>query len=233
MTAADREKASTIESLWIDIGATSTDDARSRIEVGDAGVIEQPVARIGDGLIAARGMDNRAGAFVALEALRALAEDGAPNADVWAVAAAQEEIGLHGARTSAFGLEPDVAIVIDVSHATDHPEADVRGLGPRKLGGGAVLTRGSAVNPRVYEMLRDTARDNDIPWMIEPKPARTGTDADAISDSRAGVPTALVKIPTRYMHSSNELVSFADMDCCVRVIAGFVRRLDAGTTFAR
>lgn len=233
MTEDDMNKVSKIRTLWIDIGAKDGDDARSRIAIGDPGVIEQPLVELGGDLIACRGLDNRVGAFVALEALRNLSAGDRPAADVWTVAPSQEEITFGGARTSAFGLDPDVAIAIDVTHATDHPDADVRGNGLVTLGGGPVLARGSAVHPGVNRRLVDAAREEEIPYTLEATPRSTGTDADAIAYARAGVPAGIVSIPNRYMHSPSEMVSLTDLDNCARLIAAFTRRLGAEPDFRR
>lgn len=233
MNEDDMNKVSKIKTLWIDIGAKDGDDARSRVSIGDPGVIEQPLIELGDDLIACRGLDNRVGAFVALEALRYLSQDERPAADVWAVAPSQEEITFGGARTSTFGLEPDVAIAIDVTHATDHPDADVRGNGLCKLGGGPALARGSAVHPAVNRRLVEAAQAEEIPYILEATPRSTGTDADAIAYARDGVPTGIVSIPNRYMHSPSEIVSLSDLDNCARLIAAFTRRLGAEPDFIR
>lgn len=233
MEADERDKVSKIKTLWIDIGAADGNDAQSKVQPGDPAVIEQPTVELGDGLLACRGLDNRVGAFVALEALRNLADGERPRADVWAVAPVQEEIGLFGGMTSAFSLEPDVAIAIDVTHATDHPDADVRGGGLCKIGGGPVLARGSAIHPRVYEQLVEAARAEEIPYAIETAPVRSGTDADSIARIRGGVPTGLVSIPNRYMHSPSEIVSLSDLDRCASLIASFTRRLTPAPDFRR
>ncbi len=232
LSADDRGKASRIKDLWIDIGATSGDQAKEHIATGDPVVIEQPIVDLGNNLIAGRGVDNRMGAWVALETLRALA-DQRPAADVYALAAVQEEITFLGAHTSAFALEPDVAIVLDVTHATDHPDSDKRGQGEIKIGGGPVLARGSAVNPVVYQRLAELARRNEIPFAVDATPRSTGTDADAIAPARGGVPTGVVSVPNRYMHSPNEVISLDDLDAAVRLIALFVRDLETGSDFTR
>ncbi len=233
MTEEDMNRVSKIRTLWIDIGARDADDARSKVSVGDAGVIEQPLIELGDDLIASRGLDNRVGAFVALEALRLLSEGERPAADVWAVAAVQEEITFGGAHTSAFHLDPAVAIVLDVTHATDHPDADIRGNGICKIGGGPALARGSAVHPIVHQRLVEAGRAENIPHSIEATPRRTGTDADAISYERAGIPCGLVSIPNRYMHSPSEMVSLTDLDNCAAIIAAFTRRFNADVDLRR
>lgn len=233
LTPEDRDKVSKIRTLWIDIGAHSGDEARQRVRVGDPGVLEQPPLQLSNDLLAARGLDNRVGAFVALEALRLLAQGDRPAADVWAVATSQEEITFGGARTSAFELNPAVAIVIDVTHATDHPDADLRGHGRCKLGGGPALARGSAVHPGVQRALVEAAREEGIPFVEEATPRHTGTDADAIAFTRAGIPCGIVSVPNRYMHSPNEVVSWSDLEQCARVIAAFTRRLNAETSWLR
>jgi endoglucanase len=232
LSAEDRGKASKIKELWIDIGATSGEQARERVAIGDPMVIEQPIVDLGNNRIAARGVDNRMGAWIALETLRTLSGN-RPAADVYAVAAVQEEITFLGARTSAFSLDPDVAVVLDVTHATDHPDADRRGQGDVRIGGGPVLSRGAAVNPRVFQKFAELARAHEIPFAVEASGRSTGTDADAIAPARGGVPTAVVSVANRYMHSPNEVISLDDLDAAVRLIALFVADLGASADFTR
>ncbi len=150
-----------------------------------------------------------------------------------AVAAAQEETTFGGSRTSAFSLEPDAAIVVDVTHATDAPGIEVKESGRHPLGSGPVLSRGSTLHPRLFELLHDTAEREEIPFTVEAIGRNTGTDADAVHLSRGGVPTALVSIPLRYMHSPVELVALADVHAAARLIAAAARTLGADTSFAR
>lgn len=225
LTEEERGKASRIKDLWIDIGARDGEDARQSVAVGDPVVLDQGPVELLNGRLVARGIDNRMGAFVALEVLRSLAS-ARPRADVYALAAVQEEISFLGARTSAFALQPNLAIVLDVTHATDHPEADKRGGGDVKVGGGPVLDRGSMVHPGVFERLVAAAEAEGIPVQFSAAPVRTGTDADAIAPARSGIPCGLVSVPNRYMHSPNELISLDDLDAAVRLIARFVRDLE-------
>ncbi|MGH7504593.1 MAG: M42 family metallopeptidase [Longimicrobiales bacterium] len=223
----EKEKASKLTDLWIDVGAKDRDAAIARgVRVGDPGVIDVPLVELGDGLIASRSIDNRIGAYVVLEALRLLAQD-RPAASVAAVATAQEEIGYAGggARTSAYRLDPQVAIVVDVTFATDSPGIEKKELGEHKLGGGPVLTRGSAAHPVVFERLVATAEKEKIPYTLAASPKYTSTDADAIYLSRNGVATGVISVPNRYMHSPNELVSIEDLTRAARLIAAFVRTL--------
>jgi len=229
----ERDKATKVKDLWIDIGAKDGEDARGRVRVGDAAVLAAPVLELPNGHIVSRAVDNRMGALVALEALRRLAED-RPEAAVIAVATAQEEIGVGsggGARSGAFGLDPEVAFVIDVTHATDYPGAEKKGHGDHRLGGGPVLSRGSAVNPVLFERLAEVADREGIPYSLEAAPSRTSTDADSIAMARSGIATVLVSVPNRYMHSPNEMVSLHDLDHAAALIAATVKTLTADDEF--
>ena len=153
--------------------------------------------------------------------------------DVYALAATQEEIGFRGARTGAFELNPGVAIVLDVTHATDHPNADKRRSGDVRVNAGPALTRGSVIHPGVYRMLVDAAESAGIPYSVETSPQSSHTDADAIAPSRSGVATGLVSFPCRYMHSPSELVGLSDLEQSANLLAEFVRRLPAEFDFRR
>ncbi|HSH44827.1 MAG TPA: M42 family metallopeptidase, partial [Longimicrobiales bacterium] len=227
----EKEKASKVEDLWIDVGAKDRKDAVARgVRVGDPGVIDAAVTDLTDDLIVSRAIDNRIGAFVVLEALRLLADD-PPAASVTAVATTQEEIGYAGggARTSAYAIEPTVALVVDVTFATDAPGVEKKELGEHKLGGGPVLTRGSAAHPVVFDRLVAAAEREDIPYTIAGQARYTATDADAIYLTRSGVATGLISVPNRYMHSPNEVVSRGDLRQAARLMAAFIRDLDADT----
>ena len=149
------------------------------------------------------------------------------------MAAAQEETTFGGSRTSAFSLAPDAAIVVDVTHATDAPGIEVKESGKHELGSGPVISRGSTLNQALFELLFETAQKERIPFTIEASARATGTDADAVHVSRSGVPTALVSIPLRYMHSPVELVQLDDVRACARLIAAAALRLDEQTSFGR
>jgi endoglucanase len=182
--------------------------------------------------IASRAIDNRIGAYVVLEAARLLSKEPS-EAAVFAVATVQEEIGYHGggARTSAYALEPTVGLVVDVTFSTDVPDVNKKELGDHKIGGGPVISRGSAAHNMVFERLVDVADQEGIAHTIQASPRATRTDADAIHLSRAGVPTGLVSVPNRYMHSPNEIVSTADLHATAALLAAFIRSLDEDTDF--
>jgi endoglucanase len=229
----DSEKAVKLKDLWIDIGATSAEEAKARVGIGDVAVIRSDTLDLSDDFVAARSIDDRVGAVVVLEALRRARQKGC-TAHVVAVATVQEEIGYMaagGARTGSFGLEPDVGVVVDVTHATDHPSVEKKEHGDIRLGAGPVLARGAAINPVVYGRLLDAAKESGVDVQIQAIPAMTGTDADAIRMARAGVATALVSIPNRYMHSPNQLVSRRDLDQAAEIIAAFLVELSDGDSF--
>ncbi|MGH2617623.1 MAG: M20/M25/M40 family metallo-hydrolase, partial [Thermomicrobiales bacterium] len=226
----DRQKPTRLEDMWIDIGATDHDDAVRRVEIGDPAVIDTRFIELTDDLCVARSMDNRVGAFVALEAARLIAAERCA-AEVYAVATSMEETTFSGAYTASFGITPAVAIAIDVTHATDYPGADKKRDHEVKLGGGPVLGRGATINDGVYVGLRDAATNLNIPTAIQATGHSSGTDADAMIHSGPGTATGLVSIPNRYMHSPNEVVSLSDLDNAAKVIAGFIRSLTPESDF--
>ncbi|HEX6711229.1 MAG TPA: M42 family metallopeptidase [Rubrobacter sp.] len=232
MEPDERKKVSEIKSLWIDIGAKDADEAKGMVRVGDVGVIDQDLVELPNGRIASRSVDNRMGAFVVLEALRLLSEEEI-DAEVVAVACVQEEIGLYGARGAAFGLDPDAAIAVDVTHATDTPGVSKNEHGDHALGSGPVIKRATNISPIVSEGLVVAAEGENIPYTLEADSRSTGTDADAIQFTRAGIATGLVSCPNRYMHSPNEVVDVEDVENCARVIAAYIKTLSAETNFVR
>lgn len=229
----ERDKAPKIKDLHIDVGARDADEARALVRIGDVGVIDSEPLALPNGRLVSRSLDNRVGAYVAAEAARLVAAaQGAPG-DVFGVAVAQEETTFGGARTTAFSLDPDVAVVVDVTHATDQPGVE---LGPdtaHALGSGPVIARGTTLHPVVTELLIETAEQEQIAYTLESSGRGTGTDADALHLARAGIATGLLSVPLRYMHSSVELVALADVDATARLLAAFAQRLSARLTFER
>jgi len=232
MDKDDREKVSKAEALWIDIGAAGRVEAEARVRVGDAGVLAASVLEFPNGRIVSRSLDNRIGAFVVLEALRLLTTD-RPAARVTAAATTREEISSTGggARPGAAALAADVAIVVDVTHATDYPGVEKRRHGDYKLGGGPVLTRGAAMNPVVFDLLVASAEAEEIPYTVEGAARATSTDADNIFTALRGIATGLVSVPLRYMHSPNEMVALEDVARTARLLAAFSRRVTSATDF--
>ncbi len=233
LDADQRKKVVEMKSLHIDIGAADREEAEAKVSVGDPVVIStEPLGLLGDRLVS-RSMDNRLGAYVALEALRRCHEGDGLEASFAAIAAVQEEIGLFGARTSAFKVEPDLAIVVDVTHATDAPGIDEKELGSHALGSGPVIYRGATLSPKVFELLVETAAEAGIEHTVGATGNSTSTDADAVQFARSGIPTGLVSIPLRYMHSPVEMADLADVEATVELIAAFARRLSSDIDLSR
>jgi len=219
--------------LHIDIGASSREDAERLVRPGDVAVWQGEPLELENNRIASRALDNRLGAYSALEATRRVAEAGDAQLDVVAVAAVQEELGYHGARTASFALDPQVAIAIDVTWSTEVPGGNPKRVGKIELGAGAAVTVGPVVSPVVSDLLRETAEAEGIGHCIEVYSDRTQTDADVVHVSRGGVPTGLVSIPVRYMHSPVEVCSLDDLEAVISLVAAFARRLDRETSFLR
>ncbi len=233
MEQEERKKVSEIKNLWIDVGAKDADEAREMARVGDVAVLDHDAVELPNGRITSRSLDNRMGAFVVLEALRLLSEESGFAPEVVAVANVQEEVGLYGARGAAFGLDPDAAITVDVTHATDTPGIPKNEHGDHALGSGPVIARASVLSPIVSDGLISTAEQEGIPYSLEADSSRTGTDADAIQFTRAGVATGVVSSPNRYMHSPNEMVDLWDVESCARLISSYIKGLEANTDFVR
>jgi putative aminopeptidase FrvX len=229
----ERDRAPKTKDLHIDIGAADGDEAKTMVRVGDVGVIDVAPVTLPNDRLVSRSMDTRIGCFVAAEAARLVAADGGAPGDVLALAVAQEETTFAGARTSAFGLDPDLAIVVDVTHATDQPGVELGQVTAHKLGSGPVIARGTSLHPRVTDLLYETAEAEGLSFTVESLGRGTGTDADAVHATRSGIPTGLVSVPLRYMHSAVELVSLPDIDGAARLIAAFAQRLTPDMSFER
>jgi endoglucanase len=220
-----------IESLWIDIGASKKDEVLAKVAIGDVATYRLGLVKLGDDFIASPGLDNKVGTFVVMEALRIAVESKKLKCALYAVATVQEEIGLRGARTSCFGVDPHVGIAVDVTHASDNPGVDKKLAGDLKLGAGAVLDRGPNINPVLFDLLLDTAKQKKIPYQVAAAPSATGTDANAMQVSRAGIAAGLVSIPNRYMHTQVEVCSLKDLEACAKLLAETVLRIDGKSDF--
>jgi endoglucanase len=219
--------------MHIDVGAADREEAEALVRVGDPVVIRtEPMPVAGDRLVS-RSMDNRLGAYVALESLRRCHEGDGPGGSMAAVAAVQEEIGLFGARTASFQLRPDIAIAVDVTHATDAPGVDEKEIGSHPFGSGPAIGRGSTLSPKVFELLVETAEAEGIEYSVSASGRGTSTDADVLQISRAGIPTGLVSIPLRYMHSPVEMVDLRDVEATVQLLAAFGSRLSGDVDLSR
>lgn len=226
----DRDKPTELRDLWIDIGARDRAEAAAKVTVGDVAVLRQDFVQLTDDLCASRCLDNRVGAFLALEAARLLSAD-RPPLNVVAVASTQEETSYGGAEVAAFSLTPKVAIALDLTHPTDYPGADKKANGDVRLGNGPVLTRGVTLNQKVFQELRAAGRALGLECVVQGTGASSGTDADGMIRTGAGVATGLVSVPARYMHSPNEVLSLSDIDQTVRLLAQFARGVTAESDY--
>jgi endoglucanase len=229
MDEADRKKVPEIHEIWIDIGAASKKEALERVAIGDVATYDQELELLNGSVGTARAFDNKVGAYVVGETLIRLAKERKKlAAKVVSVATAQEEIGVRGATTSVYTVNPHIAVAVDVGHATDHPDCDNRKYGETKLGGGPIICRGANINPRVFDRLVAAAKKLKIPYQLEADPRPTGTDARAIQLGRGGVATGLISVPLRYMHTPSEVVDLEDVERSVRLLVEFAKGLEKG-----
>ncbi|MCD8140430.1 MAG: M42 family metallopeptidase [Planctomycetaceae bacterium] len=225
MDAKERDSAvSKIQDLWVDIGAKDKAEAEEMIELGDVGVVDRTPLRLPNDRLVARGLDDRAGVYVVVEALRLAAKEKVSVA-VHMVSSVQEEVGLRGAKTAAHGIDPHIGIAVDVGFATDFPNCNPKLVGEATLGGGPILHRGPNFNPAVYDRLMRAAKDSRIKVQQQPIQRGSGTDANVIQMTRAGVAAGLISIPCRYMHSSAEMISIKDADNAAKLLAKFLVKL--------
>lgn len=219
-----------LREMWVDIGAKNKKDAQRVVRVGDPITFRLEMVHLGQDLVTSPGFDNKCGTFVVMEALR-LCSIKNIKCSLFAVSTVQEEVGLRGAKTSCFGIDPHVGIAVDVTHATDYPDIDKRVNGDIKVGRGPTISIGPNINPPLEAMLVRTAKAKRIAHQMEAAPGATGTDANAIQLTRAGVATALVGIPNRYMHTQVEIVSLSDLEGAAKLIAETVTKIDRRTNF--
>ena len=232
MDAKDRKEVPETHQIWIDIGAKDRKEAEKMVSIGDPIVYDTKVVEMANNRCASRAFDDKAGAYCVFETLRRLAKTKAKCAyKLVSVGTTQEEIGTRGAQTSAFATDADVAIAVDVTHATDFPTCDVRKFGSIKLGGGVVISRGPNLNPVVTKRLVELAKKNKIPYQIEAEPRPTGTDARVIQMTRGGVATGLLSIPLRYMHTPCEVANLNDIKACVDLLEAFAKSLKNNDDF--
>jgi putative aminopeptidase FrvX len=212
--------------LVLDLGAKDGEEARSLVRPGDTAVIAGAPLELRNGRVASRSLDNRIGCYVALEVARRVAAEGGAPGDVVGLAVVQEEVGdFAGARTTAVAVQPEVAIAVDVTHATDVRGGDPEEDGEHKLGSGPALMRGPSLHPGVFELLYETAEAEKIGCTVEVSFGHTNTDADAVYLSRSGVATGLVSVPLRYMHSPVEVVQLDDIEAAIALVVAFARGL--------
>jgi endoglucanase len=227
LTSEEKKKVPEFQDIWIDIGVKDRKEAQELVTIGDPVTVTLGYRELRNDLAFAPGMDDKVGVWTVMETLRLLS-DRRLQAAVYAVSTVQEEIGLRGATTSSYGINPHVGIAVDVTHATDTPGNDKKQIGEVTLGKGPVIVRGPNINPHVFDRLTERARMHEIPHQVKAYPRGTGTDANAIQLSREGVATGLVGIPNRYMHSPVEVVSLRDLDAAAHLLAEFCAAVTSG-----
>jgi putative aminopeptidase FrvX len=229
----DHEKIPEIHELHLDIGANSKEEVEARgVRVGHPAIYADTAEELVPGRIIGRAIDNRIGGFILSQVLANLkTEPPRPAATLFAVNAVQEEIGGSGMKMISYRLEPNVAIVLDVTHATDSPGIDRNKHGSIKLGHGPTVTHGTANHPEVLKRLITLAEELGIPIQHESSSRSTGTDTDHVYAMRGGIPSALLSVPLRYMHSTVELVDLSDVERCVVLLTHFVRSITSKEEF--
>jgi tetrahedral aminopeptidase len=226
----EREKAPKLSELWIDIGAQNREEAQKLVPIGSVVTRAAQLEPLRGDLVVSRALDDKAGIFAVAEAVRRIHQQSEQlKASVFFVSAVQEEVGLRGARTGAFGVDPRIAVAVDVTYTSDHPSTSKQEIGEVAINGGPVITIGGHINPRVYQMLVAAADAASIAYQIDPQASGTGTDTDVIQVARAGVATGLVSIPCRYLHTGSEIVSLRDIDEVAELLARFVLALNEQT----
>jgi len=226
----ERKQVPKLHDLWIDIGAKSEDEAAKLVRIGDPVTLELGVRPVLNNRATSPAMDDKCGLWVVMEALRRV-DQGKLRCAVYAVSTVQEEVGLRGSRTSAFGIDPQVGIAVDVTHATDCPTIDKKQEGEVGLGKGPVIYRGPNMNPKVVQRLCQAATAHQIPYQMGASGRATPTDANSLQVNRAGVAAGLVSIPNRYMHSPVEMIALDDIDHAADLLARFVEGLEPDANF--
>ena len=230
MDSDERSHAPKLKNMWIDIGVSSREEAQQLVPLGSVATRAAQLELLRGELIVSRALDNKSGIFSIVEAMRRLHDQREKlKASVHFVSTVQEETGLRGARTSTYEINPHIALTVDVTFTSDHPETSKQLLGDVKLNGGPGLTIGGFTNPRVYQLLVAAATNADINYQYDIQAGYTGTDNDYVQVSRGGVATGLLNIPCRYMHTGSEIVSLKDIDNTAELMARFVLTLDEQT----
>lgn len=229
----ERKKKPEFKDLWIDIGASNREEAEKVVSLGDVATYQWEFATLLGDRATARGFDNKMGAFVMAEALRLLKDDGGldANVGVYAVGTVQEEIGLRGARTSAFSIDPQSGLAVDVNHAIDYPGLSKARYGQLDVGKGPSVMRGPNINPVVFDLIKAGAAEEQIPYQVDVEAAGTGTDANAMQINRGGMATGLLGVPLRYMHTPCEVLSMTDVENCAKLMAAYCRQVKPNTDF--
>ncbi len=229
--AKDRDTVIKFKSQFIDIGCSSREEAEELVAIGDPATFAVGLERLQGDRVISRAFDDKMGAFIVAQVLREVRRREPAPVDLYGVSTVQEEIGLRGGTTSAYGVNPDVGIAVEVGFATDYPEMDKKEIGEFKVGKGPIIARGANINPALFKLLVATAEEEGIPYQVMGAPRATGTDANVMQLTRGGVAAALVSVPIRYMHSPVEMLSLEDLQNAIRLLAGLVYRIENRNQF--
>ncbi len=228
--AEERAKVTPISGLFIDLGMSAR-RVKSLVRIGDVATYGVGFEKYGKGMAVSRAFDDKAGVYVVSRVMEELKKIGDVAAEYVCCASVQEEIGSRGALASSFAVNPDVAIALDTTHATDYPGLDASRYGSIECGGGPVIARGPNINPIVFERLCAAAKAEGIKVQFEAEPGNSGTDASAMQVQRGGCASGLVSIPIRYMHTPSEVLKLSDIEDTVALLKRFIVDLDSGVSF--
>jgi endoglucanase len=227
----DREMVVPFKSQFIDVGCSSKDEAVELVSIGDPVTFRVGVERLQGTRLTSRAFDDKMGAFIVAQVLREVRRQNRMTVDLHGVSTVQEEVGLRGGATSAYGVQPDIGIAVEVGFASDYPGADHKDLGEVSLGKGPVIARGPNINPVLFDLLKKTAEEESIPCQIMGIPRATGTDANVMQLVHGGVATALISIPLRYMHTPVEVLDWVDLEGAVKLLSALCSRITKNHSF--
>jgi endoglucanase len=225
MEPKDRETVVKFKSMFIDIGCPDRQSAAGLVAIGDPATFAVGLERLQGDRVISRAFDDKMGAYLVARTLIEVRRRGPAPVDLFGVSTVQEEVGLRGGTTSTYGVNPDVGLAVEVGFATDYPDIDKKEAGEVRVGGGPIIARGPNINPVLFDLLTQTAREESIPFQVSGVPRATGTDANVMQLCRGGVATALVSVPLRYMHTPVELLSLTDLENTVRLLSGLMYRI--------
>ncbi|MCD4829307.1 MAG: M42 family metallopeptidase [Candidatus Cloacimonetes bacterium] len=230
LESSERDKAPKLTDLWVDIGVANREEAAKMVSVGDVITFPRGLELLGEEYLLSKATDDKCGVYLAGALLKELHGQSIA-ASVYAVSSTMEEVGQRGARTSAYGIEPDVALAVDVGNTSDVPGCDKKKQGDVALGKGPSVAVGATMNPVVVRRLQEAAAELDIPVQIETEPGLSRTDADMIQITRSGIPCGLISIPNRYMHTPSEVICWRDLQQAVQLTVAFIKALDDTADF--
>lgn len=221
----ERKQVTKMHKLFIDVGLPE-ERVKELVRIGDPITFDVGMEVYGDGLAVSRAFDDKMGAYICARVMREVRERGGAKVDLIAAATVQEEVGLRGGVTSAYGVDPTIGIAVEVGHATDYPDVDKRKHGEASCGKGPIIARGPNINPRLYDLLVEAAEKADVPHQFGGEPRGTGSDANPIQLARGGKAAGLISVPLRYMHTPTEVLALSDLDASVALLTEFVLALD-------